>query len=126
MTHDTRIALFLMAELVTAIAARQLKHQLQRFITEGPPSLDDTQPRPSSHPRICDREGVCQVIRGMWAAQHLTVNITDRSSEVIMIPQGELFQGDRVLFSEKYRQKIECPRVTQLPRSTGMYLFSCP
>ena len=88
MTHDTRIALFLMAELVTALAARQLKHQLQRFITEGPPSLDDTQPSPSSHPRICDREGVCQVIRGMWAAQHLTGNITDRSSEVIMIPQG--------------------------------------
>ena len=80
MTHDTRIALFLIAELVTALAARQLKHQLQRFITEGPPSLDDTQPRPSSHPRICDREGVCQVIRGMWAAQHLTEDIREPSA----------------------------------------------
>ena len=30
--------------------------------------------------RICDQEGVCQVVRGMWAAQHLTENISELSA----------------------------------------------
>ena len=27
------------------------------------------------HYRICDQEGVCQVVRGMWAAEHLREDI---------------------------------------------------
>ena len=25
--------------------------------------------------KVCDREGICQEVRGMWAAQHLTEDI---------------------------------------------------
>ena len=30
--------------------------------------------------RVCDREGVCQVVRGMWAALDLTVDILELSA----------------------------------------------
>ena len=29
--------------------------------------------------RICNRDGVCRVVRGMWAAQHLTEDIRELS-----------------------------------------------
>ena len=36
-----------------------------------------TAPESFEYYRICDREGVCQVVRGMWAAQHLTENLSE-------------------------------------------------
>ena len=30
-----------------------------------------TAPEGFEYYRVCDREGVCHVVRGMWAAQHL-------------------------------------------------------
>ena len=30
-----------------------------------------TAPEGFEYYRVCDQEGVCQVVRGMWAAQHL-------------------------------------------------------
>ena len=30
-----------------------------------------TAPQGFEYYRICDQEGVCRVVRGMWAAQHL-------------------------------------------------------
>ena len=34
-----------------------------------------TAPEGFEYYRVCDQEGVCQVVRGMWAAQHLTEDI---------------------------------------------------
>ena len=31
-----------------------------------------TAPEGFEYYRVCDQEGVCRVVRGMWAAQHLT------------------------------------------------------
>ena len=39
-----------------------------------------TAPEGFEYYRICDREGVCQVVRGMWAAQHLTEDIRELSA----------------------------------------------
>jgi len=30
-----------------------------------------TAPQGFEYYRVCDQEGVCRVVRGMWAAQHL-------------------------------------------------------
>ena len=30
-----------------------------------------TAPEGFEYYRVCDREGICHVVRGMWAAQHL-------------------------------------------------------
>ena len=39
-----------------------------------------TAPEGFEYYRFCDREGVCQVVRGMWAAQHLTEDIRELSA----------------------------------------------
>ena len=36
-----------------------------------------TAPKGFEYYRVCDQEGVCQVVRGMWAAQHLTEDIRE-------------------------------------------------
>ena len=37
-------------------------------------------PEGFEYDRVCDREGICQVVRGMWAAQHLTEDIRELSA----------------------------------------------
>ena len=39
-----------------------------------------TAPEGFEYYRVCDQEGVCQVVRGMWAAQHLTEDIRELSA----------------------------------------------
>ena len=39
-----------------------------------------TAPEGFEYYRVCDQEGVCQVVRGMWAAQHLTEDIRELST----------------------------------------------
>ena len=39
-----------------------------------------TAPEGFEYYRVCDQEGVCQVVRGMWAAKHLTEDIRELSS----------------------------------------------
>ena len=39
-----------------------------------------TAPEGFEYYRVCDQEGFCQVVRGMWAAKHLTEDIRELSS----------------------------------------------
>ena len=34
-----------------------------------------TTPQGIEYYKVCDREGVCHEVRGMWAAQHLTEDV---------------------------------------------------
>ena len=36
-----------------------------------------TAPEGFEYYRVCDQEGVCRVVRGMWAAQHLTEDMPE-------------------------------------------------
>ena len=47
---------------------------------EGTRTRLTTAPEGFEYYRICDREGVCQVVRGMWAAQHLTEDMRELSA----------------------------------------------
>ena len=47
---------------------------------EGTRTRLTTAPEGFEYYRICDREGVCQVVRGMWAAQHLTEDMRGLSA----------------------------------------------
>ena len=38
------------------------------------PTKLTTAPDGFEYYRVCDHEGVCRVVRGMWAAQHLIEN----------------------------------------------------
>ena len=39
-----------------------------------------TAPQGFEYYRVCDQEGVCRVVRGMWAAQHLVEDTPDLSA----------------------------------------------
>ena len=39
-----------------------------------------TTPQSFEYYKVCDQEGVCRVVRGMWAAQHLIEDNSDLSA----------------------------------------------